>query len=131
MAAEPISGAAAGIIGWKALGFGALVGTGVVGALMMAVFDPPKDKKTMLKQALVAAVSSLFFGPAAVRTFDHFFDFINLATASGLEVLEWGAPIYFLIGAFSWGAFGAAVRLREIIRDRGAQKLAAKVGLDV
>jgi len=127
---EPISGAAAGLIGWKALGFGALIGTGVVGALMMAFFDPPKDRKVMFKQAIVAAVSSLFFGPVAMRVVDHYVGFVDLTQTAGLETLEWAAPVYFLIGAFSWGIFGAAVKLREIIRDRGAQKLAEKAGID-
>jgi hypothetical protein len=129
MAAEPVSGGIASAIGWKALGLGTLIGSGVLGAVMMAVFDPPKSKKAMFGQAAVAGISSLFFGPLAVKTLDHYVDWIALHTATPLEALEVAAPVYLLIGALSWGVFGGLAKLREIIRQRGGDYAAGKLGL--
>lgn len=125
--AEPVSGAAGAAIGWKILGIGGLVASGVLGAVIMAVFEPPKDKKTMFGQAAVAGVGGLFFGPVAVRALDYYTDFINLATATPIEALETAAPVYLLLGAMSWGVFGALAKLREIIRERGAAKVVEQV----
>lgn len=129
MAAEPVSGTAAGAaLGWKLLGLGALVGAGVLGAVLMAIFEPPKDKKTMFGQAAVAGIGSLFFGPVAVRAADHYFAFIDLVNATPIEALETAAPVYLLIGAVSWGAFGALAKLREIIRTKAAERIAGLAG---
>lgn len=125
--AEPVSGAAGAAFGWKVLGISGLVASGILGAILMAIFEPPKDKKTLFGQAAVAGVGSLFFGPVAVRALDFYFDFINLTNATALEALETAAPVYLLIGAMSWGVFGALAKLREIIREKGAAKVAEQV----
>ncbi len=128
--AEPTSSTAAGAaLGWKLLGLSALLGSGILGAVMMAVFDPPKTKKLLFGQAAVAGIGSLFFGPVATKLADHYFDFINLANATGIEAFEVAAPVYLLVGAMSWGAFGALAKFREIIRTRGAENLANKTGI--
>jgi hypothetical protein len=129
MAAEPVSGAAGAALGWKLLGLGTLVGAGVLGAVIMAIFEPPKDKKTMFGQAAVAGIGSLVFGPTAVRVLDYYAAFIDLANATPLEALETAAPVYLLIGAVSWGAFGALAKLREIIRARAAERIAGMAGV--
>lgn len=127
--AEPISGAAGAAFGWKAAGFGALIGSGILGGLIMAVFDPPKSRGLLALQGAAAGIGSLFFAPICVRAIDHYVDWLNLSTASSVEVLETAAPIYLLVGCLSWGVFGALAKLREIIRDRGAAKLAEKAGI--
>jgi len=127
---EPISGTAAGIFGWKALGFSALLGSGVLGGLVMAVFDPPKTRKQLFLQGTAAGIGSLFFGPVVLRVLDHYLDWINLATATGPEMFEVAAPVYLLIGTMSWGAFAALAKLREIVRDHGAGALANKIGIN-
>lgn len=120
---EPASTGLAGALGWKALGLGALIGAGVLGAVVAAVFDPPKDRKTMFKQFAVAGISSLFFGPLALRFIDQWIEWVDFKTMSPVDLLEWSAPVYLLIGALSWGLFGAVVRMRQIIRERGADEV--------
>lgn len=130
MAAEPVSSAATGGALWKALGLGsALVGSGVVGALLIASFDPPKTKKGLFAQAAVAGIVSLVFGPLAVRTADHYFDFITITGAEALDALQQAAPIYFIVGAMSWGLCGAAVKLRQWIHDKGATIITNRTGI--
>lgn len=126
---EPTSSSAAGVMAWKLLGLSALISAGVLGAVFMAAFDPPKDRKTLFVQGAVAGTTSLIFGPLLVRWFDSWVDFIDLAKATHLEALEVAAPIYLLTGALSWGVFAAIAKLRQIIRDRGAEAAAGKIGL--
>ena len=125
---EPVSHGAASVWLWKILGLSSLVGAGVLGAVFMSAFDPPKDRKTQFMQAAVAGTSSLIFGPVMVKFLDHYSEWINLATASTVETLEAAAPVYLVIGALSWGAFGAMAKLRQIVRDRAAEKIAAAAG---
>lgn len=128
---EPISGTAAGIVGWKtALGFGALIGSGVLGGVIMAAFDPPKTRWLLFAQGAAAGIGSLFFGPIAVRVLDHYAEWVDVTTASPFEMLEVAAPVYLLIGTLSWGCFAALAKLREIIRERGAGLVADKIGLN-
>ena len=126
---EPTSSSAAGVIAWKFLGLSALISAGVLGAVFMAAFDPPKDRKTLFAQGAVAGTTSLIFGPVLVKWFDSVVDFVDLAKATHLEALEVAAPIYLLTGALSWGVFAAIAKLRQIIRDRGAEAAAGKLGL--
>jgi hypothetical protein len=127
--AEPVSNTTGVAFLWKLLGIGGLVSGGVLGAVLMAAFDPPKDRKTMFLQALVAGVSSLVFGPLAAKTLDHFIDFIDLSRATTLEMLEIVGPVYFVIGSLSWGVFAAGAKLRQIIADKGADKASRTIGL--
>jgi hypothetical protein len=128
---EPISGTAAGIFSWKAaLGFSALIGSGVLGGAIMAAFDPPKTRKLLFAQGAAAGIGSLFFGPLATRALDHYADWVTLADATPLEALETAMPVYLLIGTLSWGVFAALAKLREIIRERGAATLAEKLGVN-
>lgn len=126
---EPVSNSAAGVFAWKLLGLSALLSAGVLGAVFMAAFDPPKDRKTLFFQGAVAGTSSLIFGPVLVKWLDATVDWINLATATHLEALEVAAPVYLLTGALSWGVFAAIAKLRGIIRDRAADAAAGKLGL--
>lgn len=110
--------------------FGASVGAGVLGGLMMIALDPPKTKKQMFVQSLTAAAGSIFFGPAAVRTLDHYVAWIDLSNAGPIKALEIAAPVYFLIGALAWGFAAALVRLRHIIEEKGGDAAAGRLGIE-
>lgn len=101
---------------------GVALGVGVLGAAAMAAVDKPASRKELFQQAAVAGVSTVIFGPTAVRIADHYADFVDLSTLSGIEVLEWSIPILFLVGALSWGAVGALVTFRRLIRERAGHK---------
>lgn len=122
MSAEGIG---AGIL-WK---LGASIGAGVLGAGIMAAVEPPVDRKTLFKQAAVAGIGSMLFGPVAVRICGHFFEFLLLASAQGAAYFEVAVPIYFVVGALSWGIFGAISKIRTLLATRAADALAAKFGL--
>lgn len=93
----------------KVLGFGsALVGAGV-----MALFRPPRDRIEVFKQGAAALGGSFMFGGAAVRFLDYQFDWINLATAPLDQAVEFNMMVYGLIGALSWGLFGGLAVLRD------------------
>ena len=99
--------------GWLKLG---TLGASLAGALVMAMFRPPKTRREVLYHALVAAIGSYMFGPFCV----------SLA-ASWLPtgVSDIVMPVHFLVGALSWGAFSAlaawrdklAVNPQEAIKD--------------
>jgi MFS family permease len=119
---EPATAAAAsGLL----LKFGAAAGAGIAGAVIMAAVDPPKTRREMFAQAAVAGVGSIVFGPLAVKVADHYFDFIDLSKAATVgDYFEWAVPVYFLVGACSWAAFGAIARIRNILRDKAVEKAA-------
>ncbi len=123
----PESTSVGAIVGAKvasAIGFGAL------GALIMAAVDPPKTRLALAMQATVAGVCRIVVTPLAARWIDHTFAWIDLGRAGVVEVLEVFMPVGFLVGALSWGAVGALVKLREIVNQRAADKLAKAAGMD-
>jgi len=119
--ADPASSAAAGVL----LKVGVAFGAGVAGAAIMAAVDPPATRTEMFAQAACAGVGSMVFGGLAVRLADFYLDAINLAGAPAADYLEVAVPIYFLVGALSWGAFGALAKFRQIVRDKAAAKAAS------
>jgi hypothetical protein len=124
---EPASTAGA-VFGAK---MASALGAGALGALVMAMVDPPKTRGQLAAQSFVAGVCSIVGTPLTARWLDSVFDFIDLsATASVPQVLEVFTPVAFLIGALSWGIMGALVQFRRMVRERGAAKLAKAAGLD-
>ena len=115
MSAEGIG---AGLL-WK---LGVSIGAGVLGASIMAAMDPPTTKRELFKQAAVAGVGSMVFGPVALTVVSHYAPFLA-------NSLETAVPVYFLVGALAWGVFGAIAKLRVLIRDRAANALAVKFGV--
>ena len=97
------------------------IGVGVLGAAIMAAFDPPQSRKELFLHATLAGVGSFVFGPLALMAATKF---VTFATPGELLM-----PVYFLVGALSWGAFGAIAKLRKLISDKGASALADRVGL--
>lgn len=100
---------------------GLAVGFGLIGAAIMAAFDPPKTRREMFTQAAVAAVGSFVFGEL---THLAIASVVTFATPAQLVI-----PAYFLTGALSWGAFGALAAFRRLVARKGAKFLSDKVGL--
>jgi len=86
----------------KLLGFGsALIGAGI-----MAATRPPKSRKEMFYQAATALGCSFLFGGLAVQWFMNW----QVWAVGSLEAI---VAIHGLLGAVSWGIFGALAVLRE------------------
>jgi hypothetical protein len=126
---EPASTAAGAVAAWK---FGlihkllTLIAIGGLGGLLIAAFDPPKNRMVLFGQAAVAGFLSLLLTLPVLRALDYYAAWIDLATPE--QWLEAALPVGFLIGAMSWGLMGALVKLRELIRVRAARSLAEKAG---
>lgn len=112
MSAEAGAGFALWKIGsLKFAGFGAAL----IGAGIMTIFRPPKTKKEMFLQGACALAGSFMFGNTAVTFLDSWFDWINLATASFNDAVQFTVTVHGLIGAMSWGVFGGLAAMRERI----------------
>lgn len=142
---EPATSAAAGIAAWKfglLAKIGTLLGVGGIGGLLVAAADTAHvvpDRAQRLKltfvQFVAAGVVSISCTPATMRWLDAMFDWINLAACSNWDECfqswaELALPVGLLYGALSWGIIGMLVKLRIIVRDRGADAIAARAGLD-
>jgi MFS family permease len=103
--------------------FGFVAGAGMAGAAIMAVLDPPKTRKELFLQGMCAGVGSIVFGPAALSWVAGFLGNALVTT----NFADWALPVYFLVGALSWGCFGMLVKLRVWIAEKGADKIADKV----
>lgn len=101
-----------------------MLGAGVLGAAIMAAFDPPATRKELFKQAASAGVGSMLFGAPAVNIVNHFVPLMDLAHATPQVYFEWAVPIYFTVGALSWGVFAALAKVRGLVRDYGATVVA-------
>jgi hypothetical protein len=124
-AASAVAGTAAAT---KAGAFGASVGIGLLGGLLMIVLDPPKTRRGMFLQSMVALVGSVIFGPLAVRVLDHYSDAVDLSKADFEMLLTVAGPVYFLMGAMSWGVAAALVKLRHLIAEHAADAAAERLG---
>lgn len=127
---EPISTSAGAALGWKLAGFAGIFSAGVIGACVIAAVDPPKTRGEMFLRALAAGVGSLFFGPLCVRLLVRYVINVDLAAMSVLEALEYTAPVFLVVGCLSWGAFGALAMLSKMLKQRGADEVARRIGLN-
>lgn len=75
----------------------------LVGALLMAVFRPPKTKKEMFWQGAVALGGSFLFGGVATGI-------VGSWMPQGVDPT---VAVHGLIGALSWGAFGGLAHWRD------------------
>lgn len=89
-------------------------GAGVLGALAIAAVNPPATRREMFLHALAAGIGSLTFGPLVVRALAHYVTVLNPPT------IEVAVPIYFVVGALSWGVFSMIAQVRAFIAQRGA-----------
>lgn len=82
------------------------LGASLIGAGVMALMRPPRTRKELFFQALVALAGSLLFGGFAVHAVSYYANWTSLS-------YETIGAIHGLIGALSWGIFGALAILRE------------------
>lgn len=108
--------------------FGLAIGASLLGAAVLAVFDPPATRTDYFKNGLAAAIGGTVFGPLALRFLDHTFDFIDLKTMTFWEGAEIAVPVLFVIGALSMAGFQAFIKFRQLFRERAAQKIFDKWG---
>lgn len=83
--------------GWLKL---ATLGAALGGAVLMAVFRPPKNRKEMLLHALVALGSSFLFGDTVFKIINNYIEMDYVA-------------VHGLVGAMSWGFFGGLATMRD------------------
>ena len=126
MMSEPASAAGA-VFGAKMV---TALGAGALGAIVLGMVDPPATRRQFVAQGFVAGMCSIVGTPLTARWLDSMFDFIDLSHSAPVEnVLEVFTPVAFVIGALSWGVIGAMVKLRALVRDRAAERLAKAAGL--
>jgi hypothetical protein len=136
MAADGASGiAAAGLaikFGWAAK-VAAVVGAGTLGALLIAavdpgeaIADPIKRRRLIFAQVICAAIFAPIMTPITVHWLDSTFSFLG-ATHGIEEWSEVAMPVGLFWGAMAWGVLGAMVKLRAIVKERGAEALADRV----
>lgn len=98
----------------------ATLGAALAGAGMMAIFRPPKTRKELFSQGLVALGSSLLFGNTVALWIAHVFPFIDLATTSLENYVQYLVSVHGLVGALSWGLWGGF----SVFRDKtGSQSI--------
>lgn len=108
---------------------------GLIGALVVAAADPAevmpdpiKRRKLIRVQYVTGLIVAWFFTPATVMWLTHKVEWIE--PKEPIEWLQVALPIGFIYGGLAIGLIGALVKLRQIINDRGADAIAARVGLD-
>lgn len=84
-------------VGWVKV---ATLGSALAGAFLMAIFRPPKSRKEMLLQAIVALGCSYMFGDSAYTIINKWIPLDYVA-------------VHGLVGALSWGAFGGLAHTRD------------------
>lgn len=90
-------------------------GAGVLGALAIAAVKPPATRRELFLHALSAGIGSMCFGPLALRIASNYIEVLNPVT------VEVAVPVYFVVGALSWGGFAALAELRALIAKRGGK----------
>lgn len=131
MPTEPASAVVAGGLAAKyglLAKLAALISSGILGALLIAAFDPPTDRRLLFRQAAVAGLCSLLLTMPTLRWLDPHLSWFSLQ--GDIEtVLEMVLAVGFIIGAASWGLVGAFVKFRTIVAERGAKLAADRLGL--
>jgi hypothetical protein len=117
------SGSAAGLAaitkyGWIKF---ASLSAALVGAGMMAIFRPPKTRKEMFTQGLVALGSALLFGNFIANLFLHYIPLLDVAKASLEDLLTFHIAVNGMVGAMSWGLFGGLAHLRDKVESDPVQ----------
>lgn len=83
------------------------------GAGIMAIFRPPKTRKEVILQGLVAIGGSIMFGGVIAEYLDYLLDFIDLSTAPTDRVVQFQIAVHGVVGALSWGIFGGLAHFRD------------------
>jgi len=112
----------------KSIGIAGVFSAGVLGAILLAAVDTPKTKREMFVRALVAGVSSLFFGPAVCLWLFRWTG-IDAHVMPVYELIAWVAPVLLVTGALSWSLWGALAMFAKRLKSQGAGWLASRFGL--
>ncbi len=108
---------ATGMLGFTMWKFGLIkllaFGSALLGAGIMAIFRPPRTRREMFMQGVVALSSSFLFGGVAVGAIAGYTGWINLITAPFTDIIQFNIMVHGLIGALSWGVFGGLAVLRD------------------
>lgn len=118
MATEPVS---SGIFAGLVVKLGFMAAIGAVGGLIISLFDKAESRTERALQAGSAGVASAVFGKAATA--------VAAAHITSVPKEDLLIPVCFLVGALSWGVFGALAKLRQAIRDKGASAVTDRIGL--
>jgi len=129
MAAEPISGSAAGVAAGSAIAkyFGLQLGAGAVAAALGFLVLWPKTAREGFARLASSIIASIVFGPPLVafvysRYPDVFTSARALAEASGVKpefgLLYAGAPLLVIAGLPAWWVLGAVLRWFDKRRDK-------------
>lgn len=110
----------------------ALMGTGALGAVLIAAVDPAeaipdpiKRRKLIVTQVIVALIVAGICGPLVTSWLGRPGGWFPVEPSWNLTAwLELAMPVGLFLGAMSWGFIGAAVKLRILIAERGAQLVA-------
>ena len=119
------SGGAAGIaaitkFGWIKF---ASLGAALMGAGIMAAFRPPKTRKEMFTQGLVALGTAFLFGNFIANLFLYYVPILDITKASLEDVLTFHIAVNGLVGAMSWGLFGGLAQIRDRVQTDPIQAI--------
>lgn len=114
----------------------ALLTAGAAGAVLIAAFDPAEAvqdprarRKLLFAQVISAAIVAGMVGPVVVSWLGRPAGLLPVAAGDTMAWVELSMPVGLVLGCLSWGIIGAAVKLRQLIADRGAQAVAGRVGI--
>ncbi len=102
---------------------GAMFGASAFGAALIAAYHPETRKDTWWR-ALGAGIGGVVIGKPAVLAAAHYLPWLG-GGDFGVE-----SAILFLTGSLFWGIVGTLQNLQKKIKDRGADVVADKLGLD-
>lgn len=93
------------------------LGAALAGAGLMAMFRPPKTRKEIFLQGVVALSASLMFGDTAAHLLDGWFDFVDYKTSPWEIWIQFLITVHCFVGSLSWGLFGGLAHLRDNIAN--------------
>lgn len=88
------------------------LGAALAGAGMMAIFRPPRTKKEMGLQAIVALGCSFLFGDTIATAVNNWIHLVNMDVWSA-STAQFYVTMHGLVGALSWGLFGGLAHMRD------------------
>lgn len=110
----------------------AMFAASALGAAIIALYHPQTRSETMWR-ALGAGIGGVFVGGIVLRFASSYVDF--LAPPKDIsQFWEWlldvVLPLLFLFGGLFWGLVGMLQNLSKKIKDKGADAVADRVGLN-
>jgi FtsH-binding integral membrane protein len=110
-------GGGAGLLALKATKFWALM-PALLGAAIMAMTSPPKDRRQLFVFAAVALGTSFLFGSVATAWAHDSFEFLQRVPAEDVSV-----AVHGFLGASAWGLFGALAKMLHTLREKPLETL--------